>query len=287
MELTIAALVLLSAVLHPMWNALIKHDPRPEGAYLGLVIMLITLAASHALAAGYDLRAIVEVWPLLLLSWAGQMLYGTSLVVTLKRGDLSAYYPIVRSSPLFIVAVGLVFLDQHYSAALLAGVALALIGAFALQYRPGVRLLDDPVTLAFAIAAMSGTGIYSIADSRAMQVIEPPVLFFWVEVGCLPSFILLFRLTGVSTLGWRGLIYWTGRPFRFIGLGLMCYTSYVLILTAYEMGGDVAAVTSVRQASIPLSVLIGGLWLKEQATGRRLGASLVLASGIVVIVLTG
>jgi len=31
----------------------------------------------------------------------------------------------------------------------------------------------------------------------------------------------------------------------------------------------VAAVTSVRQASIPFSVLLGGLWLKEGLMGRR------------------
>ncbi len=32
------------------------------------------------------------------MSWVGQMPYGTSLVSTLKRGDLSAYYPIIRAS---------------------------------------------------------------------------------------------------------------------------------------------------------------------------------------------
>ena len=57
----------------------------------------------------------------------------------------------------------------------------------------------------------------------------------------------------------------------------MCYVSYYLILWVYGHGGDVAAVTSVRQASIPFSVLIGGLWLKEPDMTRRLFASLILA----------
>ncbi|MCH7958387.1 MAG: hypothetical protein IIB63_12630 [Proteobacteria bacterium] len=48
-----------------------------------------------------------------------------------------------------------------------------------------------------------------------------------------------------------------------------------------------AAVTSVRQASIPISVLIGGLWFKEPDMTRRLFASLILAAGIVVIVVAG
>jgi hypothetical protein len=65
----------------------------------------------------------------------------------------------------------------------------------------------------------------------------------------------------------------------------MCYASYWLILKAYALGGEVAAVMSVRQASIPLSVLIGGFYLREAAMARRLGASLLLGAGIVVIVL--
>ena len=72
---------------------------------------------------------------------------------------------------------------------------------------------------------------------------------------------------------------------RYIGFSVVSYASYSLILWAYAQGGDVAAVISVRQASVPFSVIIGGLWLKEQHMPLRLGASLLLAAGILVIVL--
>jgi len=51
--------------------------------------------------------------------------------------------------------------------------------------------------------------------------------------------------------------------------------------------GDVAAVTAVRQASIPLSVILGGVFLSEGSIVRRLIASLILALGIVLIVTGG
>jgi len=73
----------------------------------------------------------------------------------------------------------------------------------------------------------------------------------------------------------------------FIVPGVMAYTSYYLILIAFKLGGDVAAVTSVRQASIPISVLLGGFFLREGAILRRLFASLLLAAGIGVIIVTG
>ena len=37
--------------------------------------------------------------PLVFLSLCGQILYGIGLTATLNRGDLSAYYPIIRASP--------------------------------------------------------------------------------------------------------------------------------------------------------------------------------------------
>lgn len=278
-------LVLLSAALHPLWNALIKRDTRAEGAWISLTLLMVVLAGGHALAAGYDLASAAEVWPVIAMSWGGQLLYGTSLIITLRRGDLSAYYPIIRSSPLFIVGAGVLFMGQQYTWVLLGGVALVLLGAFLLQVRPGVRFLDDPKTLMFAVIAMSGTGIYSIADSRAMQVVEPPVLFFWVEVLCLPSYIVLFRLIGHPRASFGELFAWTRRPLKYIGIAVICYVSYSLILWVYRQGADVAAVTSVRQASIPLSVIIGGMWLKEKGVARRFGASMLLAAGIVTIVL--
>ena len=282
MEPFLAFVVLVSAALHPLWLASVKRDERPEGALLAVMLFMGFIAAGHALLAGYDLMAVVRVWPWMVMSWAGLILYLTSLATTLRRGDLSAYYPIARSSPLFIVVVGFLFLGESYSAALLAGIVLVLAGAFALQYRRGTRLLNDPLTLTFAVLAMVGTGIYTIGDSRIMRVVEPPVLLVWIQFLCAPAYVLVFRMTGGSM---AGLFAWTRRPLLYMGLSGVSYASYFLILWAFSQGGDAAAVASVRQASIPFSVLIGGLWLKERDMGQRLTASVLLGAGIVVIVL--
>jgi drug/metabolite transporter (DMT)-like permease len=283
LEPEIAGLVLLSAAFHPLWNALVKRDPRPEGAFVGLMAALAVLALVHSLAAGSSLDAILAVWPLAVVSAAGQLLYGVCLVATLKRGDLSAYYPIIRSSPLFVVAFGILFLGEVYGGLMLAGVAAVLLGAFQLQHRPGARLLDDPLTLSLAGLALCGTGIYSIADSRIVRTVAPEVLLFWVQLACIPAYALAARALGGAVSG-RGLLGWLTAP-RHLLLGAVCYASYFLILTAFRMGGEVAAVTTVRQASIPLSVVIGGWFLGERLMRRRLPASLLVAGGIATVVL--
>ena len=285
MEINITIMVLLSAALHPLWNAMIKRDPQPEGAFVGNSAMLIILAGAHSLIAEYDLLAITKIWHLLAITVAAKLTYTASLVSMLRRGDLSAYYPIARSSPAFIAAVSALFLGVLYSPAALAGIGLVIVGAFWLQYKRGVRLLDNPVTLMFALLAMAGTGVNSIADARAVQVVAPSVIFFWTFVFTLPGFVLTFAVLGGKTVSVPSLFPWVKNPLPYVKIGLLCYISYLLILLAYQDGGEVAAVNAVRQASIPFSVLLGGMWLKEADMGQRILASLLLAAGIVVIVL--
>ncbi len=282
MELYIAGMVLLSAVLHPIWNALIKGDARPDMAFMALMFMFLFFSGAHGLATGADFLSVAEAWPLVLISSAGLTVYGYTLVLTLKHGDLSAYYPIVRSSPLFIVIVGVLFLEARYTPSLLAGMGLVVGGAIALQYQPGSRFFNDPATLLRALAAMVGSGVYSISDSRGVRLVEPMVFMFWVQVAVIPVLSVLFlRNRGSAPLfaGWRP------RALRYLTLGCVCYGSYILVLFAYRLGGEVAAVTTVRQASIPVSVVLGGFFFKEGNIPRRLVASAVLAAGIVVIVL--
>ena len=286
MDTSIAALVIASAVIHPFWNVLLKKEPDPLLGYLGLTVLMAVCGLIHALVAGSDIMAVTAVLPLIALSWCGQVLYGTCLVATLSRGDLSAYYPIIRASPVFIVVVGILFLGKDYSWPVLAGIAMAVGGGFLLLYRRGTHFLSDPATLGFAILAMSGTGIYSIADARAMQTLQPEVMLFWVEAALIPVYVaqLMRRRRHTRYDDERS---WITRASMLIIPGAMAYGSYYLILLAFQWGGEVAAVTSLRQASIPISVLLGGFFLREGAIIRRLFAASLLAAGIVLIIFAG
>lgn len=286
MEINITIMVLLSATLHPLWNAMIKKDACPEGAFVGNGAMLVLLAGVHSLIAGHDLLSITKIWHLLAITVVAKLIYTASLVTMLRRGDLSAYYPIARSSPAFIVLVSALFLGVLYTPLVLAGISMVLVGAFWLQYKRGVRLLDNPLTLMFALLAMAGTGVNSIADALAVQVVAPSVIFFWTFIFTLPGFILFFVFFGGEKVSTQSLFPWLRNPLPYVKIGVICYTSYILILLAYQGGGEVAVVNSVRQASIPISVLLGGIWLKETDMKQRILASLLLSVGIVIIVLS-
>jgi drug/metabolite transporter (DMT)-like permease len=280
-----AALVLTSAVLHPLWYALLKRDPDPDAAFVGLNVAVTLVALGHAGLRGVALTDGLAVWRLFLVSAAGQIAYGLAIVGVLKRGDLSAYYPIIRASPLAIVAIGFVVLGERYRPVLLVGIALVLAGSVALQYRRGARLLSEPLTLGLAVLALLASAVYALADSRSVRRVDPVAVLFWVQTITVPVFAALHRRRRLARRPATPPPAWAPVPLRYAVLGGLAYASYYLVLLAYGRGANVAAVNAVRQAAIPISVVIGSLWLAEGAMGRRLAAAFAIAAGVVVIVL--
>ncbi|MEK9673448.1 MAG: DMT family transporter [Rhodospirillaceae bacterium] len=286
MELAIAGVVFLAAAIHPIRDLVLKGTVYPEAAYFGVIIVWIVLALGHGLYLGVDFAAVLGVLPAAMIGAAGLMLYYVGILTTMKTGDLSVYYPIIRAAPLFIVVGGWLVLGQTYGPTLLAGVALTMVGAIMLQYQPGHKLLAQPATFAPAALAMSGMGIQSLADSEAVRVAEPAALLVWqytlLAFACMIFFAV--RKPAGRPLAEHLFGGWRLTPWRYLLAAMTSYFSYYLILMSYHMGGNVVAVNGLRQISIPLSVVLGGLVLKELDTGKRFAWALVLAAGVVVII---
>lgn len=286
MELAVAGVVLLAASIHPIRDLILKGTVYPEAAYLGVILVWIVLAVGHGLYLEVDFAAVGAVLPLALIGVAGLMLYYIGILTTMKTGDLSVYYPIIRASPLFIVVGGWLVLGQSYGMVLIFGVGLVMTGAFFLQFRPGAKLLAQPATFLTAILAMAGMGIQSLADSEAMRLVEPAALLVWqysvLAVACMIFFAV--RKPAERPLVEHLFGGWRVTPYRYLVAAVTSYFSYYLILVSYHMGGNVAAVNSLRQISIPLSVVLGGFYLKEMDTSKRLVWALVLAAGVAVII---
>ena len=166
MTLTILVLVLISAGLHPLREFFIKSSPTPVGVTLSVIINFGVLSAVHLAVSGVDPLSAIEVWPLALVSGLGIIAYYLGILSTLRHGDLSIYYPITRSSPLFVVVVGFFLLGHRYAFTLILGVALVLVGSFLLQYRPGARFFSQPRTLALAILVMCAHGVITLVDAE-------------------------------------------------------------------------------------------------------------------------
>ena len=286
MTATILTLVLASATLHPLREFFIKGDATPSGVTLAVVFQFCVLAGIHTWAEGTDPWTAFRVWPAMLVSGLGILFYYWCLVMTLRTGDLSIYYPITRSSPLFVVVVGFLFLGHSYSMTMLAGIGLVLVGAFLLQFRPGSHLFSQPATLILATLAMCTHGVITLADAEAMKEVTPEAYMFVQYIFLTPGMALVFLSTRPPEQSVYQHLFsgWARTSQRFIIAGVTAYASYYFILWAFQLGANVAAVSAVRQISIPASVLMGCLIFKEERMTARLAWSLILALGVVVIV---
>ena len=119
-----------------------------------------------------------------------------------------------------------------------------------------------------------------------MRLVEPAAFLFWTYLLTLFVQLAWFQLTKPEDRPSRQHVFgaWISNPIRVLIAGSLSYLSYVFIMTAFQLGGEAAAVTAVRQASIPISVLLGVFILREGHLGSRLSWSLVLATGIAIIV---
>ena len=210
--------------------------------------------------------------------------YGT--LAALRRGNLSVYYPIIRSSPLAIVGFNWALFGQLYSFWTLIGIAVIIVAGLAIQKTPG-SLFDDAWALVLALVAMVASAAYSVADAIAMQQSAPPAAFlFWVYG--LVSVLLFSACLIERSRGMLQIVHFVQGGPRSYGrifiASVSSYASYYLILLAFQFHADAAVVSSVRQASIPVSVILAALLLKEPRFMQRMGWASVLAAGVVIII---
>lgn len=277
-------LVLLSATIHPFRDFALKGSPNPLASYFGYTAVWIVLGFAQALIMGHSLVLPFEVWWLLLVSVVGLVLYYFGTLAALRRGDLSVYYPIIRSSPVVVLAFCWIVLSQPFSVMVVLGVGLVFVGTLLLQ-KPSRGLLSDPRSLLLALMAMVGSAAYTLSDASAMASVSPSVYLFYtyIFVGIGLGGLLLWQNRNETGRVRTLLEGWTLHPGRTLLAGVMAYSSYMLILIAFQNGANAAAVSAVRQASIPLSVILAAVLLYETSMVRRLRWASLIAIGIAFI----
>ena len=189
---------------------------------------------------------------------------------------------------MFVVIAGYIFLNHHYSMEILLGIAIVIISAFMIQYIPGEKYFSKPTSLLLAVLAMCFHAILTLADAEAMKYVEPAAFLFVQYLFLAPAMTLMFILTRPSGKNIYEYLFlgWKNKPLRFFLAGFTAYISYLLILYSFRMGANVAAVSSIRQISIPFSVLIGGFYLMEKQMNYRLFWSILLTLGVIIIIVS-
>ena len=79
---------------------------------------------------------------------------------------------------------------------------------------------------------------------------------------------------------------WALAPWRIVFAGITSFLSYLFILSAFQLGAEAATVSAVRQASIPVSVILAAFILNEPHFMHRIVWAGLVALGILAITLS-
>lgn len=275
MTLATISIVLFAALLHALWNAFVKAaDDRL--AILGLisvghVILGIILALQNPIPA-------VESWWFIVGSTVIHFAYYYLLYHSYRLGDLSHVYPIARGMSPVLVALGAqVFAGETLPLEAWAGILLTSTGIF-MMAGDIFRSATPPIVVLTALATGAMIAAYSLVDGMGVRAAQTSFGYIgWLFIA--ESFTALFIIARVG----KGMLTLSRKTLLLgIGGGLVSATAYGLVIYVKAIA-PLGMVSTLRETSVVFAALIGMLWLGERPWKLRLTASVVVATGVVIL----
>ena len=274
MSLTVFEIVLVAAVLHASWNAIVK-------AGKNTVLTMVLVTASAALWAVVLLPVLPspspESWPYIALSAALQIVYFALVARIYRIADMSQTYPIMRgAAPLIVAFAGTLFLDETLSSPAWLGVCIICSGILIMFWSGGQKSREGLILALLNALVISG---YTLVDGIGVRLSAAPASYtLWI-----------FLITGASIVCWATLTQWS-QTRHYLRLnwhlgavgGLGTLVSYGLALYAMTQA-PVAVVAALRETSILFSAVISWLILKEHITVVRCVSVCVIAIGAITL----
>lgn len=280
-------LILFSALMHALWNLLVKRSGDKT-------VFIWWMFVASGLLLNLLLPFLPGEFPtpsprVLFLGLSGSVcfvLYHLFNGRAYRSGDLSLIYPLSQTSMLYVPLWGVALLGESLSLLGVAGILCIVAGAGCVQLRRlslaevlrPIRNLGDPSVQ----AALTAGFIYSIGavvDKLGVSL-YPPFYFTYLLV------MFMFGLMSLNLLRphYRGRIRaeWQRSRRLILASGPIMMGSFL----AFRVGLSLAPVSyavPVRQSSLLIGVLIGIFFLGESCGRIRMFAALMILCGIALI----
>ena len=270
----IVILILVSALCHAVWSAIIKSSKNPL-SLMGITSVLeVTIFLPLTFTVPFPT---LEVWYFLIATVIIHVFYRLNVIYSYRYGDLSYIYPISRgSSCLFVAIISILFLSSDISVAGFVGILIVCIGLFLISYSKNLSFNFRGFALAISTAILITA--YTLVDGVGVRLSENGFSYiYW-----------LFTLNGIPLLI-IGLISKDGlrkrETYTFrsgIAAGVFATSSYAIVVWSMQFI-EIAYVSSIREISIVFAAIIGMLFLFEKNAKSRIIPSILIVSGISVV----
>ena len=277
MTSAVFVMVLSAALLHAVWNALLKV----QGDRL-VVLAMITVSGGVAslFVLPFVAFPVPAAWPYLAFSLVVHNGYYLFLIMAYRYGDLSHVYPIARgSAPLLVAVVSVVFLSEVLTRQAFLAVVVIGLGVMSLALTRGASGFKEPRAVLFALGTGGFIAAYTILDGLGARLAGSPhgYTFWFLAIDTVPLALITLCVR-------RGEALRQVRRSWKVGLlgGMVMLVATWLVIWALTLA-PLALVSALRETSIVFAVLFGVVFLKERLDLIRLAATATTLVGAVML----
>ena len=282
-------IMLVSACLHLTWNMLCKSSIKDARSWMIICFLVAIISSPFLFMYKEYLPEILKYKQYFLLIGFFNSLQIWAFLVAYRFGDYTFVYPLKSALPIVFTAIYSIIIGQGGNIQPLGYLGFILIigGCIILPIKNKYDITwKNYINKAFLFALLAGIGtsVYSTFDSFMTKSVSEslgvssihisllyvPILYTSIALTLIP-FILLDKYAlkiKYTKINIKPLLIVT----------IFTSSAYTLVLFAYNMAANVSYIVAFRQVGMPLSFIVGTLFLKEKIyIGKALGVSIILA----------
>ena len=272
MTLAICLLVLSAALLHAVWNALVKGSD-DKAIVLGLISL------GHVIPGLFIVMVVplppIESVPYIIASTIIHWVYYYLLNTAYRIGDFSIIYPIARGLAPVLIALGSqIWIGETLPVLAWAGI-LTVSGGIMILTRGSFSGAIPPSAIVAAVGVALAVTAYSLVDGLGIRISGNALSYIgWLFVNeiFVAAFIFSSQFKRLRVVSVRTL---------YIGFagGVISGLAYAMVLYAKTLA-PLGIISALRETSVIFAAIIGVIWFKEGHRNQRLFAALIVVVGI-------
>lgn len=280
MDPLVIIIALTAAILHAVWNALVKAG---DDRLLTMAVVIFTTGILSPFLLIMGEPPATDSWPYIGASVLLNNIYFLFLIEAYRVGDLSHAYPIARGSAPLMVAVGaMIFGGEKLATGELVGIAMVSGAIISLVFFAGEGRQEGWRTIIYPLFTGLMIASYTIVDGIGVRISGSPSGFI--------GWLFLLSPLPITVIV---LVRRRGKIFEFVQhswktsvlAGCLNFGSYGLAIWALSLG-TMAHVSALRETSVIIAALIGAVFLRESFGFRRIILATVVVFGVIIMNIT-
>jgi drug/metabolite transporter (DMT)-like permease len=277
----VLAAVLGAAVLHALWNSLVKSAP---DKFLSSAIVAIWCGVAALAAALVLPRPTPATYPFIVASAIIHIVYFLLVGLLYRTADLSVAYPIMRGlAPLIAALIAFAALGERPAPIAELGVATLVAGVLTMGASGLAHGRINRRTLIVALVNSAVIAVYSVIDGQGARLSGNGAAFAFAYNSWADALTAIAYLPIILGLRGRGALAAFAKDWpRGIVGGLAAFVGYAIVVWAMTRA-PISAVAALRETSVVFAAIIGVVALREPFHAHRAIAALVILAGIILL----